>query len=138
MISFEAKNVKMPEIDFDSIEIWLNRVADMHGKRIGNINYLFCDDDEILNVNKKFLQHDYYTDIITFDYSYRDKVSGDIFISLDTVKSNSDDLKVSFYKELYRVIVHGLLHICGIDDKGPGEREIMEKNEDSALEILNI
>ena len=137
MISFEAKNVKMPEIDFDSIEIWLNRVADMHGKRIGNINYLFCDDDEILNVNKKFLQHDYYTDIITFDYSRKDRVGGDIFISLDTVRSNAEELNEPYSRELLRVIVHGLLHLCGIDDKGPGEREIMEKNEDRALEMLS-
>ena len=135
MITFQTKNVRMPDLDFKRIEIWLNEVAANHDKRIGNLNYLFCDDDEILRVNREFLQHDYYTDIITFDYSRKDKVNGDIFISLDTVKSNSEDLNVSYESELLRVIAHGLLHLCGIDDKGPGEREVMEKHEDEALSL---
>lgn len=135
MISFDVKNVKMPDADFAKIEIWLNEVAATHDRRIGNLNYLFCDDEEILRVNREFLHHDYYTDIITFDYSRKDKVGGDIFISLDTVKSNSEDLKVSFHSEILRVIVHGLLHLCGIDDKAPGEREVMEKEENKALSL---
>lgn len=135
MISFDVKNVKMPDADFTKIEIWLNEVAATHDRRIGNLNYLFCDDEEILRVNREFLHHDYYTDIITFDYSRKDKVGGDIFISLDTVKSNSEDLKVSFHSEILRVIVHGLLHLCGIDDKAPGEREVMEEEENKALSL---
>ena len=135
MISFDVKNVKMPDADFAKIEIWLNEVVATHDRRIGNLNYLFCDDEEILRVNREFLHHDYYTDIITFDYSRKDKVGGDIFISLDTVKSNSEDLKVSFHSEILRVIVHGLLHLCGIDDKAPGEREVMEKEENKALSL---
>ena len=135
MISFDVKNVKMPDADFAKIEIWLNEVAATHDRRIGNLNYLFCDDEEILRVNREFLHHDYYTDIITFDYSRKDKAGGDIFISLDTVKSNSEDLKVSFHSEILRVIVHGLLHLCGIDDKAPGEREVMEKEENKALSL---
>lgn len=135
MISFDVKNVKMPDADFAKIEIWLNEVAATHDRRIGNLNYLFCDDEEILRVNREFLHHDYYTDIITFDYSRKDKVGGDIFISLDTVKSNSEDLKVSFHSEILRVIVHGLLHLCGIDDKAPGEREVMEEEENKALSL---
>ena len=135
MIEFETKDVEMPLLDLGKVEKWLGEVAASHGRRIGNLNYLFCDDDEIIRVNREFLHHDYFTDIITFDYSHRDRVGGDLFISLDTVRSNAEDLGVAYERELLRVIVHGLLHLCGIDDKGPGEREIMEANEDAALEI---
>lgn len=135
MISFDAKNVKMPELDYSKVEIWLGEVAAVHDRMIGNINYLFCDDDEILKVNRQFLNHDYFTDIITFDYSHKKRVSGDIYISLDTVRSNAEDVKVSYDSELLRVIAHGLLHLCGIDDKGPGEREIMEREENASLEM---
>ena len=137
MISFEFKKVDVPVLNFVKVEIWLNEVAANYQKHIGNLNYLFCDDEEILKVNRKFLHHDYYTDIITFDYSRRDIVGGDIFISLDTVKSNAEEISEPYLSELLRVIVHGLLHLCGIDDKGPGEREIMEANENKALELWN-
>lgn len=136
MISFDSKNVAMPDIDIEKVSTWLEMVAESHSCRIGNLCYLFCNDDEILDVNRRFLNHDYFTDIITFDYSRKDKVSGDIFISLDTVKSNSVDLKTSYNTELLRVIVHGLLHLCGINDKSPEERIVMERNEDQALEML--
>ncbi|MDE6096387.1 MAG: rRNA maturation RNase YbeY [Muribaculaceae bacterium] len=135
MIEFEAKNVEMPSLDFARVDRWLGEVAAAHGRRIGNLNYLFCDDEEILRVNREFLRHDYFTDIITFDYSHRDRVGGDLFISIETVQSNAEELGVSYDSELLRVIVHGLLHLCGIDDKGPGEREIMEAHEDAALAI---
>lgn len=135
MISFETKNVDLPKLDFQRIDVWLREVAAMHSRHVGNLNYLFCDDEEILRVNREFLHHDYFTDIITFDYSYKDKIGGDIFISLDTVKSNSLDLHENYDRELMRVIVHGLLHLCGIDDKAPGEREIMENNENIALNV---
>lgn len=135
MISFEYKNVDMPLLDFKKVDRWLNEVAANYQKNIGNLNYLFCDDEEILRVNREFLRHDYFTDIITFDYSRKNKVAGDLFISLDTVKSNSEDLGVEYQTELLRVIVHGLLHLCGIDDKGPGEREIMENHENMALKL---
>lgn len=125
----------MPHLDFKRIGVWLADVALAHHKNVGRINYLFCDDEEILKVNKEFLQHDYYTDIITFDYSFKNKISGDIYISLDTVKSNSEELNVKYEEELFRVIAHGLLHLCGIDDKGPGEREIMEEEENKALSL---
>lgn len=125
----------MPFLNFLMVENWLTEVADSYGKKIGNLNYLFCDDEEILRVNREFLQHDYYTDIITFDYSRRTRVAGDIFISLDTVKSNAEEYDKPYESELLRVIVHGLLHLCGINDKGPGEREIMEENEDKALAL---
>lgn len=135
MITFETKDVAMPTLDFAKVEIWLGEVAASYERRIGNVNYLFCDDPEILRVNLEFLHHDYFTDIITFDYSHRDKIGGDIFISLDTVASNAESLGESYERELLRVIAHGVLHLCGIDDKGPGEREIMEAAENDALKL---
>jgi len=100
------------------------------------LNYIFCDDEEILRVNRQFLDHDYYTDIITFDDCIGRMLRGDMFISLDTVRSNAEGLGVSYDSELRRVIVHGILHLCGINDKGPGEREIMEAAENDALALL--
>lgn len=135
MIDFETKGVEMPELDFAGINVWLGEVAAEHDRRIGNLNYLFCDDEEILRVNRQFINHDYYTDIITFDYSHRDRVGGDIFISLDTVRTNADKFGQPYGRELLRVIAHGLLHLCGINDKGPGEREVMEAHEDRALAL---
>ena len=96
---------------------------------------MFCNDEKILDVNKQYLQHDFYTDIITFDYSENGIINGDIFISLDTVKSNSEKYHSDYHTELYRVIIHGILHLCGINDKLPGEREIMEAAENAALAI---
>lgn len=135
MIGFEVKDVVLPKLDYAKVDRWLEEVAASHDYRIGNVNYLFCDDKEILRVNLEFLHHDYYTDIITFDYTYRDKIGGDIFISLETVESNAKDIGEEYERELLRVIAHGVLHLCGIDDKGPGEREIMEQAENAALEL---
>ena len=113
---------------------WVEKVAASLGKRVGALSYIFCDDEYILDTNRKYLQHDYYTDIITFDYCEGDTISGDLFISLDTVRSNAAELGVPYGQELRRVIIHGILHLCGINDKGPGEREIMEAAENKALE----
>ena len=115
---------------------WLNEVTGGYGCRIGDLNYMFCSDDVILKTNKEFLNHDYFTDIITFDYTVGNKVGADVLISLDTVRSNAESLKVDYYNELYRVIVHGLLHLFGIKDKTPEERENMEKAENEALALL--
>ncbi|MBE6332814.1 MAG: rRNA maturation RNase YbeY [Bacteroidales bacterium] len=136
-ISFYNERVSMPSIKKTLMRDWIKRVVAAHGKRLGEISYIFCDDEKILEVNRQYLQHDYYTDIITFDYTVGDKISGDLFISLDTVRSNAELFKQSYDDELHRVIIHGVLHLCGINDKGPGEREIMEKNENEALEILS-
>lgn len=135
MISYNTENVRMPKIRRRDTSKWIRQVAANHGKKVGDIAYIFCDDEKILEVNKQYLQHDYYTDIITFDYTEEDVISGDIFISLDTVKSNSEEQHTDYDEELHRVIIHGILHLCGIDDKGPGEREIMEKEENKALAI---
>lgn len=130
--------VEMPPIDRGLIGRWLGEVAKRHGRVLGPLNYVFCDDRSILEVNRRFLNHDYFTDIITFDNTLGRLVSGDIFISLDTVASNADEVSHRPRREeLHRVIVHGLLHLCGVNDKGPGEREIMERHENEALDLLN-
>ncbi len=127
-----------PDIDQSRIEDWIATVARLHDRILGPLTYIFCDDAKIIEVNRQFLQHDYYTDIITFDYSRGRRISGDIFISLDTVRSNAEQIGVEYKTELHRVIIHGVLHLCGIDDKGPGEREIMEDNENQALSLLGL
>lgn len=118
------------------ISRWVKAVAQAHGRTVGDIAYIFVDDERILDVNRQYLQHDYYTDIITFDYDEGDSINGDLFISLDTVRTNAEGLGQTYQRELHRVIIHGILHLCGINDKGPGEREIMEAAEDRALALL--
>lgn len=126
----------MPEIDIPVMEQWIAEVARSHGKVAHELTYIFCDDDEIISVNRQYLQHDYYTDIITFDYTRGKLLRGDMYISLDTVASNAEAVGATYDQELRRVIIHGVLHLCGINDKGPGEREIMEMNENRALAML--
>lgn len=133
MITYNCENVKMPAIRRRDTSAWIKRVAGSYGKRVGEVGYLFCDDEKILEVNKEYLQHDYYTDIITFDYCEDDVLNGDIVISLDTVHSNAEKLGKDYDEELHRVIIHGILHLCGLNDKGPGEREQMEAAENQAL-----
>ena len=128
---------KFPPIDRHRVERWIAEVTTAHGKLLGPVNYIFCDDAKILDVNREFLRHDYYTDIITFDNTRGRRISGDIFLSLDTVASNAQLVGAPYERELHRVIIHGILHLCGINDKGPGEREIMEAHEDRALEMLD-
>jgi len=128
----------MPALRRRDTSAWIRRVADTYGKRIGEVGYLFCDDEKILEVNREFLQHDYYTDIITFDYCEDDVLNGDIVISLDTVRSNAKQLGKPYEEELHRVIIHGILHLCGQNDKGLGEREQMEAAENRALALLEI
>ena len=131
-----SDGVDMPALNLQEIEKWITRVAQDHGRILGPLTYIFCNDDKIIEVNRQFLNHDYYTDIITFDYSRGKLISGDMFISLDTVRSNSELVGQTYDAELRRVIIHGVLHLCGINDKGPGEREIMEAEEDKALQML--
>ena len=133
MITYNAENVKFPKIKRRETTAWIKRVAASYGRKVGEIGYLFCDDEKILEVNREYLRHDYYTDIITFDYDEDDIISGDLVISLDTVKSNAELFHKNYDEELHRVIIHGILHLCGINDKGPGEREIMEAAENKAL-----
>ncbi len=134
---WEALNVDMPSFNVALVERWIEQVAKNHDRVLGPLTYVFCNDEKIIEVNREFLQHDYYTDIITFDYSRSRMVSGDMFISLDTVASNAAIVGCDYERELMRVVVHGVLHLCGINDKGPGEREIMEAHEDEALRLLD-
>ena len=97
---------------------------------------MFVNDEKILEINNQYLGHDYYTDVITFDYDEGSVINGDIVISLDTVRTNAELFNKRYEDELKRVIIHGVLHLCGIDDKGPGEREVMEANENKALDML--
>ena len=126
----------MPKIKKRETTAWIKAVVASYKRRLGDIGYMFVDDEKILEVNREYLGHDYYTDVITFDYDEDDVVSGDIVISLDTVRSNSELFGKEYYDELHRVIIHGILHLCGINDKGPGEREIMEAAENKALALL--
>ncbi|MBR4527597.1 MAG: rRNA maturation RNase YbeY [Bacteroidaceae bacterium] len=136
MISYNAEGVKMPAIKRRENSAWVKAVAASYGKKVGEIAYIFVNDKKILDVNQQYLQHDYYTDIITFDYTDDDTISGDLFISLDTVRSNAEQIGTTYEQELRRVIIHGILHLCGINDKGPGEREKMEAAEDKALNMI--
>lgn len=135
MISYQTDGVKMPAIKKRAINAWVKAVAASYGKTVDEIAYIFVDDEKILEVNRQYLQHDYYTDIITFDYTEDDAISGDLFISLDTVRTNAEQVGATYEQELHRVIIHGILHLCGINDKGPGERAVMEAAEDRALAI---
>lgn len=135
MITYNVDGVKMPKIKKRENSAWVKAVAALYGKKVGEVAYIFVNDERILEVNRQYLQHDYYTDIITFDYCEKDVISGDLFISLDTVRTNAEQMGTTYEQELHRVIIHGILHLCGIDDKGPGEREIMEAAENKALAL---
>ena len=133
-VSFHVEGTaQMPDFDQQHIIQWVAAVAKVHDRKVGDINYIFVDDERILAINRQFLGHDYYTDIITFDYTQGKNISGDLYISLDTVASNAQLVGSSYDEELLRVVIHGVLHLCGINDKGPGEREIMEQHENEAL-----
>ena len=136
MITYQADGIDMPAIKHRETTVWIKAVAATHGRRVGEIGYMFVDDEKILEVNKQYLGHDYYTDVITFDYDEGMVINGDIVISLDTVRTNAELFNKRYEDELHRVIIHGVLHLCGINDKGPGEREVMEANENKALDLL--
>lgn len=135
MITYNADGVKMPNIKKRETSAWIKAVAATYNRKIGEVGYMFVDDKKILEVNNEYLGHDYYTDVITFDYDEGDTVNGDIVISLDTVRTNAELFGKTYEEELHRVIIHGILHLCGINDKGPGEREQMEAAENKALAL---
>ncbi|MBQ6682173.1 MAG: rRNA maturation RNase YbeY [Prevotella sp.] len=136
MITYSTDGVKMPDIKRRETTAWIKKVAASYGRKVGEIGYMFVNDEKILEVNNEYLGHDYYTDIITFDYDEGDVLNGDLVISLDTVRTNAQQFGKPYNEELHRVIIHGILHLCGINDKGPGEREIMEAAENRALQLL--
>ena len=136
MITYNAESIRMPKIRKRDTSAWIKAVAASYGRKVGDIGYMFVDDEKILEVNREYLGHDYYTDILTFDYDEDDVINGDLVISLDTVRTNAEKFGKTYDEELHRVIIHGILHLCGINDKGPGEREIMEAAENKALAML--
>lgn len=138
MITFSSDNIPMPSLDYPQVERWIRAVAAQYGYAVGELNYIFCNDEKILAVNLEFLQHDYYTDIITFDYTTRTRVNGDIYISLDTVASNAEQVGAPFLQELHRIIIHGLLHLTGQADKTPETKAQMTAKEESALRHLHL
>ena len=133
MITYNSDGIGMPKIKRRATTAWIRSVAASYDKRVGDVGDMCVNDEKILEVNRQYLGHDYYTDIITFDYDEGDVLNGDLVISLDTVRSNAAMLGKDYEEELYRVIIHGVLHLCGINDKGPGEREQMEAAENRAL-----
>jgi rRNA maturation RNase YbeY len=138
MIHFINEQIEMPDIDFRKVEQWIKAIAAQYGFSVGELNYIFCDDEKILAVNREFLQHDYYTDVITFDYTTRTRVNGDIYISLDTVASNAEQVGATFSRELHRIIIHGLLHLTGQADKTPETKAQMTIKEEDALAKISI
>lgn len=135
IITYFTEGTDMPQLNEQLLPKWIERVANKYNRKVGELSYIFCSDEKILEVNQQYLQHDYYTDIITFDYCKGRIISGDLFISIDTVKTNAETFNTPYNQELHRTIIHGILHLCGINDKGPGEREIMEQAENEALAI---
>ncbi|MGL4411642.1 MAG: rRNA maturation RNase YbeY [Bacteroidales bacterium] len=135
MISYYNEGIEMPTINKNIKRDWIKKVTELYGKKLGEINYIFCNDEKILEVNNQYLQHDYYTDIITFDYTEGNKISGDLFISLDTVRSNAEQFGVDFNEELDRVLIHGVLHLCGIADESEEQRADMISKENEALAL---
>lgn len=127
----------MPTLDTKLMSRWLKQIAAFHRRKLGDINYIFCSDKRILEVNIEYLGHDYYTDIITFDYDEGQRVSGDLFISLETVASNAEMLGIAYEEELLRVMAHGVLHLCGFKDKTEEDAANMRLREQEALALLN-
>lgn len=137
MVSYFVQDTDFKFVKRRLNNLWLKMVAESEVKKLGNINIIFCSDNYILDVNMKYLQHDYFTDIITFDYCEKNILSGDLFISVDSVRENSIFFKTEFSDELNRVIVHGLLHLIGYDDHTPDEQKIMREKENYYLELRN-
>lgn len=136
MIIFNEDNAKSRLKNRRIIKNWIKEVAKSYGLVLGDLSYIFCNDDMILEVNRQYLQHDYFTDIITFDYVESNVCSGDMFISVDTVKSNAELFNSTYINELHRVVIHGVLHLCGLKDKSPKDEKKMRAAEDKALSLL--
>lgn len=133
MLEFFFEDIEILDLDPEFFISWLSQVVDSEGKELGDVNLIFCSDDYLLKVNQQYLDHDYYTDIITFDYCEESTVNGDLFISVDRVRDNATIEGVTFERELFRVVVHGVLHLLGYKDKSPEDKLEMTKMEDKWL-----
>lgn len=137
MISFNYETDFLLENESD-YERWIQQIIITENKQEGEINYVFCDDEYLLDINQKYLNHDYYTDIISFDYSVANELHGDIFISIDRVRENAYEFKVSFHNELLRVMAHGVLHYCGYKDKSEEESALMRTKENESILLFHV
>ena len=137
MIDFNYETQFALEND-EVISSWLSQVIISEDKKEGEINYIFCDDEYLLKINLEYLNHNTLTDIISFDYSLGNELNGDIFVSVERVRDNANDFKVSFEEELRRVLVHGLLHYCGYKDKTHSEEQTMRSKEDEKLAMFHV
>jgi probable rRNA maturation factor len=136
-IEFNFVDSEIPDFNSEFFCLWLTHCASLYGKVVGNLCYVFCTDDYLLNMNKEHLDHDYYTDIITFNYNEGNSLSGDLFISVDRVRDNAKQLQNNVYDELCRVMVHGLLHLVGFDDISVESQQEMTQKENQCLELRN-
>ncbi|MEZ5007278.1 MAG: rRNA maturation RNase YbeY [Chitinophagales bacterium] len=135
-INFFAEDITLPNQLNVDYKKWISKVVDLEGYELSELSYIFCSDEYLLNINKEYLNHDYYTDIITFDNSEEDNlIAGDIFVSIDRVEENATELNVSFENELKRVIIHGVLHLCGYGDKSEEEEKLMREKEEEAIAL---
>jgi rRNA maturation RNase YbeY len=135
MITFHTQTISFSLPQKNAVKKWLKAVAGVEGKRVGEVAFIFCSDEELLFVNRKYLQHDYYTDVITFDYCEGDTLAGDVFVSIDTVRANAGEYRQTFGDELHRVILHGVLHLCGHGDGNAREQKQMRALEDFYLNM---
>ena len=138
MIDIFNQNIAFPQIDRELASSWISQIIRLHDKEEGDLVFVFCSDQYLLEINREYLHHDYFTDIITFNYNQENVVSGDIFISLDTVGVNAEEYQVSFLNELHRVMIHGILHLIGFDDKTDDQKKIMREKENDALNIFHF
>lgn len=136
-IYFFTEDVAAPKIRKRVVSAWIRQAINDYAKKLGDISFIFCSDGYLLEVNKKFLEHDYFTDIITFDYVEGQIISGDIFISVERVLDNSKSFGITFADELNRIIIHGVLHLLGFKDKSMEDKTLMTEKEDYYLKLLN-
>lgn len=134
-ISFSTKSIPLVSLNFESVRSWINLAVQKEGSEMGEINFVFCTDEELLDINVEFLQHDAFTDIITFDYSTEGHISGEIFISHDRVVANATRMQIPVVEEFHRIIIHGVLHLLGYNDKSTIEKSIMTSKEDYYLSL---
>lgn len=138
MISFQNQTISFKLKEKTRLKAWIKAVTEKEQHRLGDINYIFCTDDELLDINLQHLNHNTYTDIITFDYTEGNRISSDIFISVDRVEENAKKFKVAFEEELHRVMIHGILHLCGYKDKSKADAKLMRMKEDASLKLFNV
>ena len=138
MLEINFEGVGDVDLSFEKLQTWLVNVCNNESKILGDLALIFCSDDYLLEINQQHLNHDFYTDIVTFDYCVEDVISGDLFISVDRVMENAVSFNVSFLHEMHRVIVHGVLHLCGFKDKSFEEEVVMRSKENQALLLLGF